>query len=103
MRLIVNGASHEVAAPDHERLLTTLRERLHLTGTAPPSARLFHDVMPAPTGQLQHPNVDVRKHRSRRMTHVSLHTSTHPGFWVEQDVKCADEVLARKLCEGLIA
>ena len=33
MRLIVNGASHEVAAPDHERLLTTLRERLHLTGT----------------------------------------------------------------------
>ena len=33
MRLIVNGESHEVAAPDHERLLTTLRERLHLTGT----------------------------------------------------------------------
>ncbi|HEV8215855.1 MAG TPA: (2Fe-2S)-binding protein [Gemmatimonadaceae bacterium] len=33
MRLIVNGASHQVAAPDHERLLTTLRERLHLTGT----------------------------------------------------------------------
>lgn len=33
MRLIVNGASHEVAAPDHERLLTTLRERLHLIGT----------------------------------------------------------------------
>src|SRR3954469_217838 len=33
MRLIVNGASHEIAAPDHERLLTTLRERLHLTGT----------------------------------------------------------------------
>jgi xanthine dehydrogenase YagT iron-sulfur-binding subunit len=33
MRLIVNGASHEVTAPDHERLLTTLRERLHLTGT----------------------------------------------------------------------
>ena len=33
MRLIVNGASHEVASPDHERLLTTLRERLHLTGT----------------------------------------------------------------------
>ncbi len=33
MRLIVNGASHEVAAPDHERLLTTLRDRLHLTGT----------------------------------------------------------------------
>ena len=33
MRLIVNGASHEVAAPDHERLLATLRERLHLTGT----------------------------------------------------------------------
>ena len=33
MRLIVNGASHEISAPDHERLLTTLRERLHLTGT----------------------------------------------------------------------
>src|SRR5690349_8236060 len=33
MRLIVNGESHEVAAPDRERLLTTLRERLHLTGT----------------------------------------------------------------------
>ncbi len=33
MRLIVNGASHDVASPDHERLLTTLRERLHLTGT----------------------------------------------------------------------
>ena len=33
MRLIVNGAEHDVAAPDHERLLTTLRERLFLTGT----------------------------------------------------------------------
>jgi len=33
MRLIVNGASHEISAPDHERLLTTLRERLHLNGT----------------------------------------------------------------------
>ncbi len=33
MRLIVNGLSHDVVAPDHETLLTTLRERLHLTGT----------------------------------------------------------------------
>ena len=33
MRLIVNGAEHEVAAPDHETLLTTLRERLYLSGT----------------------------------------------------------------------
>jgi aerobic-type carbon monoxide dehydrogenase small subunit (CoxS/CutS family) len=33
MRLIVNGAEHDVAAPDHETLLTTLRERLCLTGT----------------------------------------------------------------------
>src|SRR3978361_1266235 len=33
MRLIVNGDSHEVAAPDHETLLLTLRERLGLTGT----------------------------------------------------------------------
>ena len=33
MRLIVNGASHDVAAPAHETLLTTLRERLQLTGT----------------------------------------------------------------------
>jgi aerobic-type carbon monoxide dehydrogenase small subunit (CoxS/CutS family) len=33
MRLIVNGATHDVAAPAHETLLTTLRERLHLTGT----------------------------------------------------------------------
>ena len=33
MRLIVNGAEHDIAAPDHERLLTTLRERLSLTGT----------------------------------------------------------------------
>jgi aerobic-type carbon monoxide dehydrogenase small subunit (CoxS/CutS family) len=33
MRLIVNGAAHEVVAPAHETLLTTLRERLHLTGT----------------------------------------------------------------------
>jgi len=33
MRLIVNGAAHEVTAPAHETLLTTLRERLHLTGT----------------------------------------------------------------------
>ena len=33
MRLIVNGAAHEVVAPGHETLLTTLRERLHLTGT----------------------------------------------------------------------
>ena len=39
MRLIVNGASHEVTAPDHERLLTTLRERLHLTGTKPVCGR----------------------------------------------------------------
>ena len=33
MRLIVNGAQHEVTGPAHETLLTTLRERLHLTGT----------------------------------------------------------------------
>ena len=33
MRLIVNGADHDVPAPDHERLLTTLRDRLFLTGT----------------------------------------------------------------------
>lgn len=33
MRLIVNGAEHDVAAPDHERLLATLRDRLSLTGT----------------------------------------------------------------------
>jgi len=33
MRLIVNGAAHEVTAPAHEPLLVTLRERLELTGT----------------------------------------------------------------------
>jgi xanthine dehydrogenase YagT iron-sulfur-binding subunit len=33
MRLIVNGANHDVTAPAHETLVTTLRERLHLTGT----------------------------------------------------------------------
>ncbi|HEX3868135.1 MAG TPA: (2Fe-2S)-binding protein [Gemmatimonadaceae bacterium] len=33
MRLTVNGSTHDVDAPDHETLLTTLRERLHLTGT----------------------------------------------------------------------
>jgi xanthine dehydrogenase YagT iron-sulfur-binding subunit len=33
MRLIVNGAEHDVTAPAHETLVTTLRERLHLTGT----------------------------------------------------------------------
>ena len=33
MRLIVNGAQHEVTVPAHETLLTTLRERLFLTGT----------------------------------------------------------------------
>ena len=33
MRLIVNGAAHEVTAPAHETLLATLRERLELTGT----------------------------------------------------------------------
>jgi xanthine dehydrogenase YagT iron-sulfur-binding subunit len=33
MRLIVNGAQHDVTAPAHETLVTTLRERLHLTGT----------------------------------------------------------------------
>ena len=33
MRLIVNGAAHDVAAPGHETLLTTLRDRLDLTGT----------------------------------------------------------------------
>ena len=32
MRLIVNGATHDIAAPDHEMLLITLRERLNLTG-----------------------------------------------------------------------
>ncbi len=33
MRLTVNGASYDLAAPDHETLLTTIRERLSLTGT----------------------------------------------------------------------
>lgn len=33
MRLTVNGASHDVTAPGHETLLTTLRDRLQLTGT----------------------------------------------------------------------
>ena len=33
MRLDVNGRSREVVIPDHESLLTTLRERLALTGT----------------------------------------------------------------------
>ena len=33
MRLIVNGAAHDVAPPGHETLLTTLRDRLDLTGT----------------------------------------------------------------------
>lgn len=33
MRLIVNGASHDVAVPGHETLLVTLRERLQLIGT----------------------------------------------------------------------
>ena len=33
MRLIVNGASHDVVVPGHETLLVTLRERLQLTGT----------------------------------------------------------------------
>ena len=33
MRLIVNGASHDVTVPGHETLLVTLRERLALTGT----------------------------------------------------------------------
>jgi aerobic-type carbon monoxide dehydrogenase small subunit (CoxS/CutS family) len=32
VRLTVNGRTHEVDVPDDERLLTTLRERLHLTG-----------------------------------------------------------------------
>jgi aerobic-type carbon monoxide dehydrogenase small subunit (CoxS/CutS family) len=33
MRLIVNGAAHDVSVPVHETLLVTLRERLELTGT----------------------------------------------------------------------
>src|SRR5678815_268721 len=33
MRLIVNGAPHDVTVPAHETLLATLRERLQLTGT----------------------------------------------------------------------
>ena len=33
MRLIVNGAAHDVTAPAHETLLVTLRERLELTGS----------------------------------------------------------------------
>jgi aerobic-type carbon monoxide dehydrogenase small subunit (CoxS/CutS family) len=32
MRLIVNGAAHEITPPAHETLLVTLRERLELTG-----------------------------------------------------------------------
>src|SRR3954471_17050790 len=32
MRLIVNGATYDVTAPAHETLLTTLRDRLELTG-----------------------------------------------------------------------
>ena len=33
MRLIVNGAPHDVTVPGHETVLVTLRERLQLTGT----------------------------------------------------------------------
>jgi len=33
MRLIVNGAEHDVNPPSHETLLATLRNRLDLTGT----------------------------------------------------------------------
>lgn len=33
VQLTVNGAAHDVEIPDDERLLTTLRERLQLTGT----------------------------------------------------------------------
>jgi aerobic-type carbon monoxide dehydrogenase small subunit (CoxS/CutS family) len=33
MRLIVNGAEHDVTAAAHETLVATLRDRLHLTGT----------------------------------------------------------------------
>jgi xanthine dehydrogenase YagT iron-sulfur-binding subunit len=32
MRLIVNGVARDVTVPDHETLLTTLRDRLELTG-----------------------------------------------------------------------
>lgn len=32
VQLMVNGTGHEVDIPDDERLLTTIRERLHLTG-----------------------------------------------------------------------
>jgi aerobic-type carbon monoxide dehydrogenase small subunit (CoxS/CutS family) len=32
MRLTVNGRTREVNAPEHETLLTVLRDRLHLTG-----------------------------------------------------------------------
>jgi isoquinoline 1-oxidoreductase alpha subunit len=32
VQLTVNGRSHEIDVPDDERLLTTIRERLHLTG-----------------------------------------------------------------------
>ncbi len=33
LQLTVNGTSHTVDVPEDERLLTTVRERLHLTGT----------------------------------------------------------------------
>src|ERR1051326_4096595 len=33
MRLIVNGIAHDLEVPGHETLLTTLRDRLSLTGT----------------------------------------------------------------------
>jgi aerobic-type carbon monoxide dehydrogenase small subunit (CoxS/CutS family) len=32
VQLAINGIAHEVDVPEAERLLTTLRERLHLTG-----------------------------------------------------------------------
>jgi aerobic-type carbon monoxide dehydrogenase small subunit (CoxS/CutS family) len=32
VQLVVNGTRHEVDVPEDERLLTTIRERLHLTG-----------------------------------------------------------------------
>jgi xanthine dehydrogenase YagT iron-sulfur-binding subunit len=33
MNLTVNGATHDVDAPEHETLVATLRDRLELTGT----------------------------------------------------------------------
>ena len=71
MRIIVNGAEHDVAAPGHETLLTTLRDRLDLTGTKLVCGR----------GECGACTVHVDYNRYTRFTRLTPAVKRHDGKW----------------------